>query len=245
MTDVAIEKGSAHPLSYFDRIVVINLRSRVDRRRDLEREFRRVGFDPRYIEWFDAVRPEDRGDFESIGARGCFLSHLGVLETNADRPPERLLILEDDVSFSPDFVGRLRRIVAQLETQDWDMFYGGGLSDQVTPVTAALARVPEDAGIQCAHFVGFRGHTIARVAAYLAAQLGRPAGDPAGGPMHVDGSYSWARKALGMETLMAAPEIAFQRSSRSDIAEGQWWDRVAGMRELVGLVRRLKNRTRA
>lgn len=245
MVESAVAEGLVdHPLNYFDRIQVINLRSRTDRRQEMASEFRRIRFDLGRIEWFDAVKPADRGEFESIGARGCFLSHLAILQQNAERPPERLLIMEDDVSFSEDFMARLSEIVEQLQRDRWDVFYGGGRVGEIDAVAAGLARVPQDMGIGCTHFLAIRGDRIGAVADYLAAQLGRPAGDPAGGPMHVDGSYSWARKELGLETLMASPEIAFQRPSRSDIAQGQWWDRVPGLSELGAMARSVRNRLR-
>lgn len=234
-----------HSLKYFDRIQVINLKSRVDRRREVLEEFRQIGVRAGDFEWFDAVKPADRGGFESIGARGCFLSHLTILQQSVATSAERVLILEDDVSFSSDFRERLKDIVRHLDEEEWDVFYGGGRLDAPGHADAGLTRVPVEQGIGCTHFVAFRGTAIARVASYLEAQLARPAGDPAGGPMHVDGSYSWARRELELKTLMALPEIASQRSSRSDIAIGRWWDRIAGLRELVGLARAVKNRVRA
>ena len=65
----------------FERIVVINLRERVDRRREMEAELRRagIGAGDRRLQFFAGIRPADAGLFPSIGARGCFESHLGVI----------------------------------------------------------------------------------------------------------------------------------------------------------------------
>jgi hypothetical protein len=58
--------------------------------------------------------------------------------------------------------------------------------------------------------------------------------------MHVDGAYGWFRKAEpSFRTLIATPEIITQRASRSDITARGWKDRLP----LIGLVRRLKNRS--
>lgn len=41
--------------------------------------------------------------------------------------------------------------------------------------------------------------------------------------MHVDGAYSWFRKDHPfLRTLLADPELGYQRPSRSDIFTGHW-----------------------
>lgn len=229
-----------HPLDFFDRIFVINLKSRPDRRRELEAEFARIGFASADLVWFEAVKPDDMGPFDSLGARGCFMSHLGVLDAAAGVGVDRVLLLEDDVNFAADFNTRLAAIVEQLRVMPWQMFYGGGRVADRTPVAPGLSRVAPEVRIECAHFVAFRGAILRTLHDYIANQLTRPPGDPAGGPMHVDGSYSWARRELGFETLMATPDICSQRASRSDIAETPWWDRVPGLRHCAQLLRRLR-----
>jgi glycosyl transferase family 25 len=204
-----------HPLEFFDRVYVINLKSRPDRRRQMEGEFAAVGFSSGNLEWFDAIKPDSRGPFETVGARGCFLSHVGVFAAASRHKLKRFLILEDDCDFVDEFTLRMRTIVQQLRATRWDVFYGGGSVDARVPLTGELARVEPATPIGCAHFVAFQGtHAIRRVADYLAAQLARPGGDPAGGPMHVDGSYCWARRDLLLETVIANPDVCHQRSSR-------------------------------
>ncbi|MDM9626933.1 glycosyltransferase family 25 protein [Rhizobium sp. S152] len=233
----------SHPLNYFDKIFVINLPSRPDRRSELLQEFSAIGFAPSTVRWFDAVKPDDRGPFESIGVRGCFLSHLGILRQVEKEGAERLLILEDDASFAPGFANRFSHIVDVLAREDWDLFYGGGrLDTPVLPSATGLMRVEPQDGIGCSHFIAIKGSKVADLRAYFEAQLGRPDGDPHGGPMPVDGSYSWARRDLNLTTLIASPDACFQRSSRSDITT-QWWDDVYGLRQAAALYRRLKTRT--
>ena len=235
-------KGLAlhHPLDYFEHIWIINLKSRPDRRHQMLAEFARIGFSPENLEWFEAVSPNSRGPFASIGARGCFMSHLGILARAADQEYGRVLLLEDDVDFARNFNTRMNTIVLQLRMASWDMFYGGGHVGHRVPVSGELASVEPAISIGCAHFVAFDGAAIRRVHDYIGAQLGRPEGDPAGGPMHVDGSYSWARRELSLKTLIATPDICHQRSSRSDIAPTRWWDEVPVVRETVGMLRQMK-----
>lgn len=210
-------------LRFFGDISVINLKSRRDRRRAMSAELAAVGLAPREVAWFDAVRPDDPGGFESIGARGCFLSQLGVLKAAAARGARGVLILEDDVAFAPGFGLRMAAIAQDLAATDWDMFYGGGIAARTERHSAHLVRVDREVPILLAHCVAIRGRAIPRVAAYLEAQLGRSPGDPAGGPMHVDGSYSWARRELGLRTFLADPELCYQRPSRSNIHEARRW----------------------
>lgn len=230
-----------HVLDYFERIYVINLRSRPDRKRDLMREFSAIGFSAQNVRWFEAIKPDDRGPFMSIGVRGCFLSHLGILKLAEAEAVGSVLILEDDVSFVNGFSERLTGVVETLQSGDWDVFYGGGGTERQHPVAPGLALVEPQDGVGCAHFIALRDSAIGRVRQYIEAQLARPHGDPAGGPMPVDGSYSWARRALGLRTLIAAPELCFQRSSRSDITP-RAWDRIGGLRNLATLWRNVKQR---
>ena len=229
-----------HPLDYFERVWVINLKSRPDRRRHMQAEFARIGFSSENLEWFDAVKPDAKEPFESIGARGCFMSHLAVLAKAADQKCGRVLLLEDDVDFASDFNVRMNIIVEQLRITSWDIFYGGGQVDYRMPVSGELASIEPAISIGCTHFVAFGGGAIRRVHDYIEAQLGRPGGDPAGGPMHVDGSYSWARRELSLKTLIATPDVCHQRSSRSDIAPTNWWDEAPGVRTTAGMLRQMK-----
>lgn len=73
---------------------------------------------------FEAVRPSSKGEFPTVGAKGCFLSHLGVLEDAIAADCSSFLILEDDVDFSVDFPDRIEGISKRLNNQEWDIFYG-------------------------------------------------------------------------------------------------------------------------
>lgn len=231
---------SMHPLEYFDRIHIINLRSRADRREDLLEQFSAMKFSAANVQWFDAIKPDEKGPFQSIGARGCFLSHLEVLKAAEQEGVERLLILEDDAGFPTNFSVRMAQLIHTLDADPWDMFYGGGRVDDRSRLPLGVALVEADCPIGCTHFVAVHRRAIPRLRAYLEAQITRPAGDPAGGPMPVDGSYFWARRELNLRTLIANPDACFQRSSRSDITPRPW-DRFSGLRGIAAALRKLKN----
>jgi hypothetical protein len=66
----------------------------------------------------------------------------------------------------------------------------------------------------------------------------RPGGHPDGGPMHIDGAYSFFRERNpDVMTLIACPNLGWQRSSRSDVFPNKWFDRWPVFRQLTGMAR--------
>lgn len=229
----------------FERIYVINLETRPDRRSEIDEQLRRVGLslDHAPVQLFRGVRPDGPGPFESIGARGCFLSHLGVVQDAVQHGLESFLILEDDVDFSDDLQQRSDSLAAALRTASWAFFYGGYRHDGETVGSGCVELSPAQ-GVQTTHFVGVKGSEVARtLLGYMQAQLARPAGDPQGGPMHVDGTYSWFRRDHPeLATLLAVPEIAHQRSSHSDVFERTGLDGFLRSTGLFRAARKWRNR---
>jgi glycosyl transferase family 25 len=238
-----------HVLEYFQQIYVINLPHRRDRYREMAEQLDEIGlsFNSPGVRLFAATRPEEPEGFPNIGARGCFLSHLGVLRDARERKFERILIFEDDLNFAPDFSARIKDIVSALERVDWSVFYGGyAMKIPPQPKGDEILVQPEPPdSIQTAHFIGFRGAAIAEVTEFLETVLTREPGDPKGGPMHVDGAYGWFRYLNPSRiTLVSVPRLGYQRSSRTDIHALRWYDQVPGSRQAIGLLRRLRNRTK-
>jgi hypothetical protein len=235
----------------FEHIYIINLLTRTDRKVEMEQQLRRIGLslESRNIELFAAVRPVEAGGFPSIGARGCFMSHLGVLENARARGFKSILILEDDFDFSRDFNLRFEGIEDHLQKNTWDLFYGGALNSLAAPQLSGASAVPAihpAAGIMGSHCIAINKKGIDRLVPYFEAILSRPAGHAEGGPMHVDGAYSWFRSQNpDMVTLIAHPEIGHQRSSATDIHPQKWYERSALTGPVVSLVRKLKNRAAA
>ena len=210
----------ASPLLHvFDRVRIINLPHRRDRRRQMTAELRRVGIDPSpQVAFHAAALVDGPGDFSSTGARGCFDSHLSILRQALADDVASLLILEDDLDFARDFPRMMPPVADALAKVEWSIFYGGALGRDVPPAGAPLETLAPDEGVQGTHFVGFRREAIRLAVPYLEAMLARPAGSPAGGPMHVDGAYSWLRRAYPqLTTVLAVPELGHQRPSRTDV----------------------------
>lgn len=221
---------------------VINLPYRHDRRREFAEQLARIGtgFDNPKVQLFDAIRPDDAAGFPTIGTRGCYLSHLGVLRQTLAEGREQVLICEDDLDFTPDMLARLPALTERLAVGDWSFFYGGyAEAPKGLRLTPGLLQADPAQGIVCAHFYAVRGPAIAALAAYLEIILTRAPGDPAGGPMHVDGAISRFRaEHPDFTTLVTVPEIGVQRSSRTDIHALRWFDRWPLVRDLSGMLRR-------
>lgn len=238
-------------LELFERVYVINLPARTDRRREMAAQLQRVGLsfdDPRVV-LFPAVRPSDKGDFPSVGARGCFMSHLGVLKHIQNAPGSgRALILEDDCDFVGDVLPRLAQLAAPIRSAQWSIFYGGALNtrdvamlDTMGPVGA----VAPQSGIMGSHFIALNLGVAAEVVDYLERMLQRPPGHPDGGPMHVDGAYSWFRREHPHHlTWIARPDLCLQRSSATDVHVRPWFDQLPLLRHVVAFARKTKNQQR-
>jgi hypothetical protein len=228
----------------FKLIRVINLRERKDRLRELTAQLAAlgIGFELGKVELYEATRPTDPGGFDSLGARGCYTSHLDILRDARDRGVENVLVMEDDCEILPRNVARLEAMLDELKDRAWGFAYLG----HIVPMAAGSeAGWQEYAGpVQTTHLYAIHRSALPGVVDYLEACLTRPGGHPVGGPMPVDGALTMYRAAHPeVVTLMAQPVVAGQRSSRSDITS-KWWDRVPAVSGAVGLARGVKRRLR-
>jgi hypothetical protein len=238
-----------NPIPLFSRCEIVNLPQRTDRRREMDAELARFSLhaDGRRLRYFPAIRPDHAGDFPSLGARGCFLSHLAIIDAAiADGLPD-VLVMEDDLAFAPLLAHFPASACEQLALGDWDFAYFG----HVHPVGASHsgrvpALQPSTEPLATTHFYALNGRILRPLREHLAACLTRPSGHPLGSPMHVDGAYSLFRAAHpGCVTLIATPSLGHQRSSRSDIFANKWYDRLPGTRHLAAAARQLRNARRS
>jgi hypothetical protein len=225
---------------YFDRIYVINLPERTDRRRRIVRELDRAGLplERGKVEIFPAVRPSSAAGFPNIGHRGCFLTHCNILKRAEAEGLRNVLIIEDDLSISPRFAAEAADLVKILETTAWGFTYFGHVERVEGSNPAALRS--HVGPLLTTHFVAVHGSIFARFVAFMELVQQRPAGHPGGGPMPIDGAYStFRRQNPDVLTLLASPNLGWQRSSRSDLSP-KWFDRIPGLRQAVAATRRAK-----
>jgi hypothetical protein len=232
-------------INHFDRAYVINLPDRRDRRDQVIREFRGVdiaiGGDR--VRFHDAIRPTDKGNFPDIGSRGCFNSHKRILEFAAADALKNVLIFEDDVSFRHCGSAFERELVTQLSHEEWDLAFFGYLSPSDAELRGPLLRWRGD--ILGAHFYAVNGAFIPKVLKYMNECERRPRNHPDGGPMPLDGIYNHIRYVTpGISLLISVPNLAYQRSSRTDIAQPGRLDRLKWLRGPLRVARQIKHNTR-
>ena len=227
-------------LNTFDKIFIVNLPERIDRRKEISSELDWIGASNHAkVEIFPAVKPTEPGGFPSIGARGCFMSHLSILKRARDSGMQRILIMEDDLMFSSYLKKNQQALAQHLKGNAYDIAYLGHLVEKKN--NGALRFEKYELPLMQSHFIAFRGDVIASLVTFLETLLTRPPGHPDGGPMHVDGAYSTFRQQQPERiTQIAVPSLGFQRPSPSDIAGFRWFDNVAGFKVLSAFARRAR-----
>lgn len=232
-----------HLIQHFQRSYIVNLPERADRRREMDAELQQAGLcaDGERIRYFRAVRPADAGEFPSLGARGCFMSHLGILKEAIRDGLDNLLVMEDDLALDPRMLAAPEAMRRRLQEGSWDFAYFGHVETVAAGAVPAWRETREP--LATTHFYALNGRVLRPLHDHLEACLQRPSGHPLGSPMHVDGAYSLFRmQHPDVVTLMATPSLGGQRSSRSDIFPNKWYDRLPLTRQLAGLARGVKNR---
>lgn len=204
----------------FDRIRIINLPSRPDRRREMLGELRRIGLgDDERVEFVDGITVDDMKPFRAAGEKGVFMAHLGII-TKAAEAGESVLVLEDDVDFT-------EAASAWGRSDGCDIAYGGYYASDPSDLHSS--------DIIGAHCVGFSAGAAQELAPFLDALLSHDSPPP------IDGAYVWFRRQrTGFRTDFAEPVVAVQRPSRSDITPGHKLDEIVVLRGPLGFARRLK-----
>lgn len=230
-------------IDYFDKVYVINLELRADRREEIDVELKKINLsldDPKVI-LFKAIKPLDAGEFPSIGAKGCFLSHLGVLKDVKYNKYQRILIFEDDLNLNVDFTHQSSLVLKDLLATQWDIFYGDyRIADKFAHLKNTQ-KIDFDLTVGTTNFMGFNGDVVDALIDYFEAMLTRQGGDPLGGPMHVDGAYTWFRKNNpNYSTVLATPPLGYQRSSISDIDDQNWKNKIPFKRLISNFLNKVR-----
>ena len=142
------------------------------------------------------------------------------------------------------FADRQSEIAGQLESTPWAIAYLGNVESISGP--PRLVSYKPDVHIPDLHCYAVAGDVLPRLSAYLEAMILRPPGSREGGPMSPDGAVTWFRRRHNPDvlTVVATPSLAYQRSSRSDLAPN-WFDRMPVLRDAVGTVRTWRRQRRA
>ncbi len=229
-------------LDVFDFVRIINLPERVDRLKATVRELERIGIllDGEKVKVFSAIRPPAAEGFPSIGARGCFLSHLEVLRAAHEAGARKLLVIEDDIQFEKSFCSRIASALKAAQAADWDLLWLGHVVS--TDGCQDIAMVPCQQGLLTTHMYAVNGGILPRLITEFEAMLERPPGHPDGGPMFEDGAFTtFCLKNPEIVRMIAMPSWARQRSSRSDISPRGWVNTWPVLRTIADKCRTIRN----
>lgn len=234
-----------HIIEFFDRSYIINLLYRVDRRAQAEREFSKIGIripNDKAV-FYQAERPSKKGNFPDVGARGNFESHRNVLDLALKDRLRNVLIFEDDVSFRSIGKEVERQIISRLQVEDWDVIYFGYCEPSDYGLSGPLTAWSD--GVIGAHYYAVNEQFIAPMLQYMNECEKRPCGHPHGGPMTADGAYNHVHRIIpNLRTFLAVPNLAHQRSSRTDVHPTPIFDRIAWLEPAVRGTRAIKHRLR-
>uniref|UniRef100_A0A5S6QMF6 Glycosyltransferase 25 family member n=1 Tax=Trichuris muris TaxID=70415 RepID=A0A5S6QMF6_TRIMR len=129
----------------FDRLFLINLKRRTDRKARMEACFEALDLDVDLVEAVDGASLSD-DELRSLGIQqiseyrdpyhkrpmttgevGCFLSHYGIWKRMIDDRLQRVIVFEDDLRFRSHFRQWVLAVVDELSSHvpDWDFVYLG------------------------------------------------------------------------------------------------------------------------
>lgn len=193
---------------YFDKIVLIHLERRTDRKAECLAELEKHQFQ---VEWFKGH------DMPGDGNRGCTASHRGVLELICHHGWERTLILEDDFRIEhEDFQDRFERVIGDVPA-DWEMLYLGGHYAE-----GPMARISPNV-IRCGRMMTTSSYAVTQAFARRMAPWICGVGP-------IDTLYYQTH--LEGKCYILQPRLMVQRPGVSDL-QGHWMDNGGCMRDRV------------
>jgi glycosyl transferase family 25 len=229
----------------FDSMIVLNLPTRLDRRRETQAELDRIGWPSDRVIWYPGLDPRSEAGFPSGPHRGAAVSHALVMNYARNAGFRRVLICEDDIQFAADWSAREPATAERLDRESWGIAYLGHI-EPVEPATG-LVHWPSERRVLLTHCYALDAAVLPRLCRYIDLQHLRPPTSKQGGPMGMDASLTWFRRDHpDVVTILAAPTLAMQRSTRSDLSP-RWFDRLPVVRHAAEVARawRRGNRLKA
>jgi glycosyl transferase family 25 len=208
----------------FDTMIVLTLPTRLDRRLETQAELDRIGWPADRVIWYPGLDPRSKAGFTTGAHRGAAVSHALVVNYARNAAYRRVLICEDDIQFADDWNARESEVADQLDRESWGIAYLG----HIEPVESGTGLVhwPSNRRVLLTHCYALDAAVMPRFCRYLDLQHLRQPGSKEGGPMGMDGSLTWFRRDHpDVVTVMVAPTLANQRSTRSDLSP-RWFDRL-------------------
>ncbi len=213
---------------YFERVVIISLVSRPDRRNRCAGHLQSLALTKNPV-WFDAIdgklHPPPRGWNAGPGGWGCHQSHLTVIHQAIQDRLSSVLILEDDVLFCPGTAGSLAAFLNAVPA-DWAQIYLGGQHLRPPrPASSPLVCTGHD--VNRTHAYAVNGTNMESIAAFISQWSRRLRGLP----HHIDHHFGMAHRMGLWPAYCPKSWFAGQVDTVSDIDPQQaafpvrWWQR--------------------
>lgn len=250
-------------LASFAHPVLINLPERPERLADSLDELSTAAGRPMVagddVHLVRPVRFDDPGGFLNAGYRSNTHAHLQAATWAREQDKERILVLEDDLAFSPAFAAWGPRLIEALAEETWQLANLGyldlwseaparpdePLAGTVSPSLPAGAGWARFAGrVNGAHAYFLHRSAYDVWIDHLETVLVGEPGDDLRGPMASDGAINtlfWIRPEL--VRLVAVPNLVGTRPTRSDIDPSPV-DRLPVLGSLAEVARRWVRRRR-
>lgn len=231
----------------FDQVRIINLPERTDRKAAVLRELDAIGIDASVpkISFFEARRPQVETTPSGLRqSNGALISHREAIREAVASGVETLLVLEDDIFFRAPPAADVLAIVEAMKVKPWDLIYFGYLE----PTEGDLAGGPLAAWpgrVIGGHFCGMNRQFMQRLVGFIDG-FGAPGPDgEIVNPTHRDGAFNlFIEKNPDVNRFLAVPNLAIQRSSRTDLHENHFYDKTPFLRDALGVFRALRNHLR-
>lgn len=243
-------------LASFAHPIIINLPERTDRLTDslveLSRAAGRSIEIDRDVQVIHPARFAQAGGFANPAYRSNLDAHLRAARLAREQGHERALVLEDDVAFGPGWSTWGPGLLDQLADRPWQLANLGYLdewgeapvrpdvplqgSESVRPRGVGWARF--DGRVNGSHAYFLHRSVLGEWIAHLETVLTGVPGDSLRGPMSSDGAintFFWINP--DRIRLLATPNLAGTRPTRSDIAPGPV-DRLPVVGDLAEAIRR-------
>ena len=218
--------------AHFDRVAVISLARRHDRRERLTLHLNSLALaGTQDITWQDAVdgnacnTPPPAGWSAGPGAWGCVLSHLQALREALRDGIQRLLILEDDVVFSP-CTARALPLLMQALPPDWGQLYLGG-QHLCDPRPSHSPLLWQAGNINRTHAWAAHRQWMPDIIAHLMQWVDYAGPRPDGSGWHLDHQLGAAHQQRRWPAFTSSWWLAGQEGDESDICgqalRRRWW----------------------
>ena len=102
-------------LEYIDKILIINLKHRIDRKKEIMEQLSRLNISEKKYEFIDGIYDKENG------ANGCTKSHLKCINYALENNLENICILEDDYNFHENIENlNIELLTFFIKVKEWD-----------------------------------------------------------------------------------------------------------------------------